>query len=53
MLAAIALFLLILWVLGFATAHVFGGVIHILLLVAVIALIAHFLRGRSGTAPPF
>ena len=34
------------WVLGWFTFHVAGGLIHLLLLVAVISLIVHFARGR-------
>ncbi|HJQ17682.1 MAG TPA: lmo0937 family membrane protein [Allosphingosinicella sp.] len=49
MLAGIAFVLLILWLLGFLAFHVAGGLIHILLVVAVIVLIVHFIRGR-GTA---
>lgn len=40
--------LLVMWVLGFAAFHVAGGLIHILLIVAVISLIMHFVRGRSA-----
>ena len=45
--------LLIAWVLGISVFHVAGGFIHILLLLAVVALIMHFVRGtnqRSVTA---
>jgi hypothetical protein len=34
------------WVLGGFVFHVAGGLIHILLAVAVISLIVHFARGR-------
>lgn len=47
MLLTIAIILLILWALGFFT-HVVGGLIHILLIVGVIVLIVHFIRGRSA-----
>ena len=40
--------LLVLWLLGFLAFHVAGGLIHLLLIVAVIALVIHFLRGRSA-----
>jgi hypothetical protein len=40
--------LLVMWVLGFAAFHVAGGLIHLLLIVAVISLIIHFVRGRSA-----
>jgi hypothetical protein len=39
--------LLVMWILGFAAFHVAGGLIHILLLIAVISLVLHFVRGRS------
>jgi hypothetical protein len=34
--------------LGFLAFHVAGGLIHLLLIVAVISLIVHFVRGRSA-----
>ena len=40
--------LLIAWVLGFLAFHIAGALIHLLLIVAVICLIVHFVRGRSG-----
>ncbi|MGO9897506.1 MAG: lmo0937 family membrane protein [Bryobacteraceae bacterium] len=39
--------LLVLWMLGFFAFHVAGGLIHLLLIVAVIALVVHLFRGRS------
>jgi hypothetical protein len=38
--------LLIAWVGGFTMFHVAGGLIHLLLLFAVISLILHFVMGR-------
>jgi hypothetical protein len=38
--------LFVAWVLGWLAFHVTGGLIHILLIVAVITLIVHFVRGR-------
>ena len=40
--------LLILWLLGFFAFHVAGGLIHLLLIIAVISLVMHFFRGRSA-----
>ena len=40
--------LLVMWVLGFAAFHVAGGMIHLLLIIAVISLVMHFVRGRSA-----
>jgi len=36
------------WLLGFAAFHVAGGLIHLLLLVAVISLVVHFVSGRRA-----
>ena len=47
MLAALAALLVILWLLGFLAFHVAGGLIHVLLVIAVIVLILHFVRGRA------
>jgi hypothetical protein len=37
--------LLIAWVMGFAVFHVASALIHILLVVALISLVLHFIRG--------
>ena len=42
--------LLLAWLLGWGAFHVAGGLIHLLLIVAVISLIVHFVRGRGATA---
>jgi hypothetical protein len=47
MLWAIFAILLILWLLGF-TLHIAGGLIHILLVLAVIVLIINLISGRRG-----
>ena len=47
MLAGLAALLLVLWLLGFLVVHIGGGLIHILLVVAVIVLVLHFVRGRA------
>jgi Family of unknown function (DUF5670) len=46
-LALLGLVLLVMWLLGFVAFHVTTGVIHILLVLAVISIIMHFLRGRT------
>jgi uncharacterized membrane protein (DUF485 family) len=38
--------LLIAWLIAWAAFHVAGGGIHLLLVIAVIFLIVHFVRGR-------
>jgi hypothetical protein len=49
MLATIALILIILWLLGFFAFHVTSGLLHVVLVVGIIVLILHFVRGRSGS----
>ena len=48
MLMTIAVVILILWLLGAFAFHVGGGLIHILLVVGLIVLVLHFVRGRSS-----
>ena len=47
MLLTIAIVLAVLWALGFLAFHVTTGVIHLVLAIAVIMLILHFVRGRA------
>lgn len=46
MLWTIAVILVILWILGFSL-HVAGGLIHILLVVAVIVIVVKLVTGRG------
>jgi hypothetical protein len=46
MLFTICVILLILWALGMLTAYTAGGLIHILLAVAVVILVIRLLQGR-------
>ena len=48
MLWTIAVILLILWALGFLAFHVGGGLIHILLVIAVIVIIWNLIAGRRS-----
>ncbi|MGA2169139.1 MAG: lmo0937 family membrane protein [Terracidiphilus sp.] len=47
MLWTIFVVLLVLWLLGF-TLHIGGGLIHILIVIAVIVLIFNLISGRRG-----
>lgn len=47
MLLTIAVVLVVLWLLGF-TMHLAGGLIHIVLVIALIMFVLHFVRGRSA-----
>jgi hypothetical protein len=38
--------LIVLWALDLFVLHLTGGLIHVLLVVGVVLLIVHFLRGR-------
>ncbi len=49
MLLTIAAVLAILWLLGFTAFHVTTGAIHILIVVAVVVAIVHFVQGRRRT----
>ncbi len=46
MLYTIAVVLLVLWVLGLATAFTGGGVIHALLVIAIIMVVYQVISGR-------
>jgi hypothetical protein len=48
MLYTLALVLIILWLLGMATSVVAGGLIHILLLVAIIVILVRVISGRKA-----
>jgi hypothetical protein len=48
MFLAIAAVLVVLWLLGFLAFHIAGGLIHILLVLAIIAVIWNFVAGRRG-----
>ncbi|MGI9101146.1 MAG: lmo0937 family membrane protein [Terriglobales bacterium] len=41
--------LLLAWIFGWAVFHVAGALMHILLVLAVISLIVHFVRGSRTT----
>ena len=46
MLYTIAVVLIVLWLLGMVSAYTMGGLIHILLVVAVIAILLRVIDGR-------
>ena len=46
MLWTIAVVLMVLWALGFATSYTMGGFIHILLVLAVVAVLVRVIQGR-------
>jgi hypothetical protein len=46
MLETIAVILIILWLLGFVTSYTMGGLIHILLVIAVVVILVRVIQGR-------
>ena len=50
MLWTIAALLLILWLLGMVSSYTLGGFIHILLVLAIIAVLIRVIQGRSPVA---
>ena len=48
MLWAIVIVLLLLWAAGVFSAHAFGGLIHLLLLAAVVAVLVNVLQDRKS-----
>ena len=48
MLWTIAVILLVMWALGLATAYTAGGLIHILLVVAIVVILINVIQGRRA-----
>lgn len=48
MLYIIAVVLIALWLLGILTAYTMGGVIHILLVIAIIVILVRVISGRRA-----
>ena len=48
MLLTIAAILCVLWILGFGVFHVAGGLIHLLIVLAVIVFIINLIQGRRA-----
>ena len=44
---SISVVLIVLWALGLVTAYTMGGLLHILLVVAVIMIVVNLVSGRS------
>ena len=47
MLSAIAVILVVLWLLGYVSAYTMGGFIHLLLVLAIIVVLLRVIQGRS------
>lgn len=46
MLETIAIILIVLWALGLVTAYTMGGLIHILLVIAIVVILVRVIQGR-------
>jgi len=46
MLWTIAIILIVLWILGLLSSYTLGGFIHILLILAVVAILVRLIQGR-------
>ncbi|MDZ4141119.1 MAG: lmo0937 family membrane protein [Methylotenera sp.] len=46
MLETIAVILIILWVLGLVSAYTMGGLIHLLLVIAIVVILIRVIQGR-------
>jgi uncharacterized protein DUF5670 len=47
MLSTLVMVLLVLWLLGVVTSYTAGGLIHILLIVAVVVVLLRVIQGRN------
>ena len=47
MLWTICVILIVLWLLGMVTAYTMGGLIHILLVIAIIVILVRVIQGRK------
>lgn len=48
MLWTIAMILVILWVLGLVSSYTMGGLIHILLVIAIVVVLVNIIQGRRA-----
>jgi hypothetical protein len=44
----LAIILIILWLLGWISSYTFGGLIHLLLVIALIVIVIRLLQGRRA-----
>jgi hypothetical protein len=48
MLYTLAVVLIVLWLLGLVTSYTMGGVIHVLLVIAIIMVLVNVIQGRKA-----
>lgn len=49
MLYSLALIIVVLWLLGLLTSYTLGGMIHLLLVIALVMVVLNFASGRRRT----
>jgi len=47
MLSTLVIVLLILWLLGVVTSYTLGGLVHILLVIAIVVILLRVIQGRN------
>lgn len=47
MLWTIALILIVLWVLGLVSSYTLGGLIHVLLVIAIVVIVIRLIQGKK------
>jgi hypothetical protein len=45
----IAIILILLWLLGFMSSYTFGGLLHLLLVIALVVVVIRLIQGRRLT----
>ena len=48
MLSTLVIVLLILWLLGVVTSYTLGGLVHILLVIAIVVVLLRIIQGRNA-----
>jgi len=46
MLETIAVILIVLWLIGFVSSYTMGGLIHVLLVIAIVVILVRVIQGR-------
>jgi hypothetical protein len=47
MLMTLAIILIVLWLLGIVTSYTLGGLVHILLVIAIVVILVRIINGRK------
>ncbi len=48
MIWTLVVILLVLWLLGLVTSYTLGGIIHVLLVIAVVVIVVNLIQGRRA-----